>query len=135
MQHCSLQHWILLSSQTYPRHHVCFSPVAAFFLELLVIVLCSSQIAYWTTSNLGGSSLGVIFFCLFIQFMGFSWQIYWSSLPFPPLVDHLLSELFTMTCSTWVTLDGMAHSFTELYKPLCHEKAVIHVQLRLLLFY
>ena len=70
MQHCSLQHWILLSSQTYPRHHVCFSPVAAFFLELLVIVLCSSQIAYWTTSNLGGSSLGVIFFLSFYTVHG-----------------------------------------------------------------
>ena len=58
-----------------------------------------------------------------------------SGLPFPPLVDHVLSELFTMTCPTWVTLHGMAHSFIELYKPLCHEKAVVHIQLRLLQFY
>ena len=27
---------------------------------------------------------------------------------------------------SWVALQGMAHSFTELYKPICH-KVVIHV--------
>ena len=36
------------------------------------------------------------------------------------------SELSTMTHPSWVVLHGMAHSFTELYKPLHHEKAVIH---------
>ena len=33
---------------------------------------------------------------LFILFMGFSQQEYWSGLPFPPSVDHGLSELSTM---------------------------------------
>ena len=42
-------------------------------------------------------------------------------------VDHVLSELSTMTCPFWVTLHAMAHSFTELVK------AVIHV-IRLLSF-
>ena len=27
---------------------------------------------------------------------------------------------------SWVALHGMAYSFTELCKPLCHDKAVIH---------
>ena len=31
-----------------------------------------------------------------------------------------------MTRLTWVALHGMAHSFTELQKPLDHDKAVIH---------
>ena len=70
------------------------------------------------------------FYCntlhLFIQFMGFSWQVYWSGLPFPPPVDHVLSELSTMTCPSWMALHCMAHSFIEIHKPLCHEKAVIH---------
>ena len=35
---------------------------------------------------------------------------------FPPLVDRVLSELSTMTCSSWVALLGMAHSFIELDK-------------------
>ena len=58
--------------------------------------------------------------------MGFSQQDYWSGLPFPPPVDHVLSELSTMTCWSWVALHGMAHSFIELHKPLRHDKAVIH---------
>ena len=57
---------------------------------------------------------------------GFSRQEYWSGLPCPSVVDHILSELFTATHPSWVALQGMAHSFTELCKPLCHEKAVIH---------
>ena len=44
-----------------------------------------------------------------------------SGLPLPSPVDHVLSELSTMTCMSWVTLHHMAHSFIEL------DKAVIHV--------
>ena len=58
--------------------------------------------------------------------MGFPWQEYWSGLPFPFPVDHVLPELFTMTHPTWVALHSIAHSFTELCKPLCHDKTVIH---------
>ena len=36
-------------------------------------------------------------------------------------MDHILSELSTMTCLSWVALHGMAHSFIEL------DKAVVHV--------
>ena len=32
----------------------------------------------------------------------------------------------TMTCPSWVALHSMAHSFTELCKPLHQDKAVIH---------
>ena len=41
--------------------------------------------------------------------------------PFPSPVDHILSELSTMTHLSWVALHGMAHSFIEL------DKAVVHV--------
>ena len=34
--------------------------------------------------------------------MGFSRQEYWSGLPFPSPVDHILSDLSTMTCPSWV---------------------------------
>ena len=63
--------------------------------------------------------------------MRFSWQVYWGGLPFPPPMDHVLSELSSMTCLFWVTLHGMAHSFIELCKPLHHDKAVIHAPLPL----
>ena len=67
-QYCSLQHRILLSppdtSTTGCRS--CFVPTASFFLELLVIALCSSPVVYWTLSDLGGSSpLGVSYLFAF----------------------------------------------------------------------
>ena len=42
-------------------------------------------------------------------------------LPFPSPVDHILSELSTMTCLSWMPRHGMAHNFIEL------DKAVVHV--------
>ena len=36
-------------------------------------------------------------------------------------MDHIPSELSTMTCPTWVAFHGMTHSFLEL------DKAVVHV--------
>ena len=41
-------------------------------------------------------------------------------------MDHVLSELFIMIHSFGVALQSMAHSFIDLHKPLCHDKAVIH---------
>ena len=58
---------------------------------------------------------------LFMLFLGFSRQEYWSGLSFPSPVDHILSDLSTMTRQSSVALHGMAHSFTEL------DKAVVHV--------
>ena len=34
-------------------------------------------------------------------------------MPFASPVDHVLSELSTMTCLSWVALHSMAHSFIE----------------------
>ena len=92
-----------------------------FFLEVLVITLHPSPVAYWTPSNLGVSSSSVLSFCLFTLSMGFSRQEYWNGLPFPLPVGHILSKLI-MTCPSWVALHSMAHSFTELRN---HHKAVI----------
>ena len=115
MQYCSLQHQILLLSPVTPTTGHCFSfgSVSSFFLELF---LHPSPVAYWVPTDLASSSFGVLSFCLFTLFMGFSRQEYWSGLPFPAPVDHVLSELSTMTRASWVTLHGMAHSFIELDK-------------------
>ena len=43
----------------------------------------------------------------------------WFAVAYP--VDHILSELSTMTHPSWVALHSMAHSFIEL------DKAVVHV--------
>ena len=120
MQYCSLQHRTLLPSPITPTagYCFCFGSISSFFLELF---LHWSPLAFWAPTDLGSSSFSVLSFCLFLLFMGFSMQEYWSVLPFPSPVDHILSELSTMTNLSWVALHGMAHSFIEL------DKAVVHV--------
>ena len=119
VQYCSLYHQTLLSPPdiSTSSHCFCFDPASSFFLELF---LCSSPAAYWTPTDLGGSFFSVLSFCLFVLFMGFSRQECWSGLLFPSPVDHLLSDLSTITCLSWVVLYGMAQSFTELHKAVIH---------------
>ena len=119
MQYCSFQHQTLLPSPvTSTTGCFYFGLVSSFFLELF---LHWSPTAYWAPTDLGSSSFSVLSFCLFIPFMGFSRQEYWSGLLFPSPVEHVLSEFSTMTHLSWVALHGMAHSFIEL------DKAVVHV--------
>ena len=54
-----------------------------------IISLCFSPVAYWTLSDMRVSSSNVISFCLFLLFMGFLQQEYWSDLPIRPPVDHV----------------------------------------------
>ena len=107
MQYCSLQHQTLFPSPVTSTTGCwfCFGYISSSFLELF---LHWSSVAYWAPTNLGSSSFSVLSFCLFILFMWFSRQEYWSGLPFPSPVDHILSELSTMTFSSWVALHGMA---------------------------
>ena len=71
MQYCSLQHQTLLSppDTSTTGHCFCFGPISSFLLEQF---LCSSPVAYWTLTDLGSSSFSVIYFSLFMLFMGFS---------------------------------------------------------------
>ena len=103
MQYCSLQHRSLLLSPVTSTtgYCFCFSSILSFFLELF---LHWSPVAYWAPTDLGSSSFSILSFCLFILFMGSSRQEYWSGLPFPSPVDHILSDLSTMTHLSWVTL-------------------------------
>ena len=104
-----------ITSHIYNWALFCFGSISSFFLELF---LYFSPVAYWAPTNLGSSSFSVLSFCFCILFMGFWRHEY---LLFSSSVDHVLSDLFTMTRSSWVALHGMAHSFIEL------EKAVVHV--------
>ena len=101
MQYCSLQHRTLLLSPvpSTAGYCFCFGSIPSFFLELF---LHWSPVAYWAPADLGSSSFSVLSFCLFILFMGFSRQEYWSGLPFPSPVGHILSDLSTMTRPSWV---------------------------------
>ena len=120
MQYRSLQHQTLLLSPVTLTTGCwfCFDSVSSFFLLLF---LHKSPVAFWAPTDLGSSSFIVLSFGLFILFMEFSRQEYWSGLPFPSPVDHILSEFSTITRLSWVALHGMAHSFIEL------DKAVVHV--------
>ena len=96
MQYCSLQHWTLLPSPVTSTTGYCFcsGSVSSFFLELF---LHWSLVTYWVLTDLGSTSFSVISFCLFILFMGFSRQEYWSGLLLRFLVDQILSELSKST--------------------------------------
>ena len=125
MQHCSLQHWTLLQSPVTSRTGCfCFGFISSFILELF---LHWSPVAYWAPTDLGSSSFSVLSFWLFILFMGFSRQEYWSGFPIPSHVDHILSDLSTMTHPSWVAPQAWL-SFIEL------DKAVLLVWLDWLVF-
>ena len=103
IQYCSLQHQILLLSPDTSTTECCigFGPTFSFILGLLVILLHSSPVAYWTSLGLGDSSFSVLSLCPFIRFMRFSQQIYWGGLPFPPPVggNERIPELKKVTSS------------------------------------
>ena len=126
MQYCSLQHrTLLLSPVTLTAgYSFCFGSIPSFFLELF---LHWSPVAYWAPTDLGSSSFSILSFCIFILFMGFSRQEYWSRLPFPSPVDHILSDLSTMTHPSWVAPWAWL-SFIEL------DKAMVLVWLDWLVF-
>ena len=126
MQYCSLQHRTLLPSPVPFKTGCCFcfGSIPSFFLELF---LHWSPVAYWAPTDLGSFSFSILSFCLFILFMGFSRQEYWSGLPFPSPVDHILSDLSTMTRPSWVAPRAWL-SFIEL------DKAVVLVWLDWLVF-
>ena len=119
MQYCSLQHQNLLLSPVLSTTGCCFClvSISSLFLELF---LHYSPVAHWAPTDLGSSSFSVLPFYLFILFMQFSKQEYWSGLPFPSPVDHIWSELFTMNSPSWVVLHSMDHSLIELDKPVVH---------------
>ena len=96
-----------------------------FLLWLHLFILSEVISPLISGSLLGTNWLGeFIFQCLiFLPFHivhGVFRQEYWSGLPFPSPVDHILSDLSTMTHPFWVALHGMAHSFTELGKAMDH---------------
>ena len=126
MQYSSLQHWSLLLSPitSSTGYCFCFGSIPSFFLELF---LHWSPVAYWAPTHLGSSSFSILSFFLFILFMGFSRQEYWSCLPFPSPVDHIVSDLSTMpACLGWPHRAWL--SFIEL------DKAVVLVWLNWLVF-
>ena len=105
LQYCSLQHRTLLLSPVTSTtgYCFCFGSMPSFFLELF---LHWSPVAYWAPTDLGSSSFSILWFCLFHTVH--SSQKYWSGLPLPSAMDHVLSDLSTMTRPSWVAPQGIA---------------------------
>ena len=96
-----------------------------FLLWLCLFSLSGVIFPLISSCILGTYQLGKFIFqcpiCLFILFIWFSRQEYWSGLPFPSPVDHVLSELSTMTRPSWVAHTG--------HDPQCHwvRQGVVYV--------
>ena len=114
-----LQQLTLLPSPVTSTTVQCFC-FGFLFIVSYELFLHSSPVTYWAPIDLGSSSFNVLSFCLFILFVGFSRQEYWSGSRFLSPVDHVLSELSPMTHPSWVALHGMAHGFIELDKAVAH---------------
>ena len=94
------------------------------FLLWLCLFILSGVISPLISSSIVGTYRPgeFIFQCpIFLPFHTVLGVLKGRILPFPSSVDHILSELSTMTCLSWMALQGMAHSFIEL------DKAVVHV--------
>ena len=78
-----------------------------FFILSGIISPLTSSSRYCAPTNLWSSSSCVVSFYLFILFMGLSRQEYRTDLPFTSPVDHVLSDLSTMTLPSWMALHGM----------------------------
>ena len=126
IQYCYLQHWILLFITRHIHSWVSYSLWPTYFIHSGAMGNSPLLFPSSLLDNFrpGDSSFGVISLWPVIQFLRFSQQVYWGCLL--PAVNHVLSELSTMTCPSWVALHGMAHSFIELHKPLHHKKVLIH---------
>ena len=92
--HLILCHLLLLLPPIFPSITV-FSNESA--LHIRWSKYWRSPVAYWALTDLGSTSFSILSFCLFILYLGFSRQEYWSGLPFPSPGDHILSDLSTMT--------------------------------------
>ena len=76
----------------------CFGSTTSFFIQLF---LCSSSVAYWIPTDLGGSSFSIGSFCLFILFK-FSWglkvrMLKWFAIPFSSW-PHCFRPLLAGAC-------------------------------------
>ena len=111
MQYCSLQHQTFLSPPDISATEHCFyiGPATSFFLEFLVIALHSSAIAYWTPSNLR-AHIQVSYLFAFSYCPWGSPHKNTGMFSFLLPVDHISSELLTMTHVSCMAQHHMAHS-------------------------
>ena len=86
----------------------------------LTLFILSWVIFHWSLVHIGQLLIWEVH--LSVSYLSAFSYCSWGSqgLPFPSPVDHILSELSTMTHPSSVALHVMAHCFTELYKVVVH---------------
>ena len=120
MQHCSFQHGTLLPSPVIPTTGCCFCFVSvSSFLSGVISPLFSSGIwgTYWPGEFIFQCPIFLSFHTVYRVLK--AGILKWFVIPSP--VDHVLSELSTMTHLSWVALHRKVHSCIML------DKAVVHV--------
>ena len=112
MQYWSLQHQILILSPVTSTtgYCFCFGSIPSFFLELFLHL---SPVAYWAPTDLGSSSFSILSFCLFILFMGFSRQEYWSGLPWRRTDHSVVFETASKYCISDSLVDHDGYSISS----------------------
>ena len=85
----------------YTEHHFCFGRASSFFLDLF---MCSSD---------------VLSFCLFILFMGFLRQGYWSALLFPQCTRYIMTKEGSVQFSGSVVSDSLRPHELQHARPPC----------------
>ena len=133
MQYCSLQHRILLTTRnihcwvSFPLWRSCFILSGA--ISNCPLLFPSSILDTFQPERL-------IFWChIFLPFYTIhgvlkALKLKWFDSPSP--VDHILSELSTMTHPSWVALHGVAHNL--IVRTLHHDPSVALQSLYLLIY-
>ena len=112
MEYCSLQHQTLLPSPVTSATGCCFCFGSASSFPLELFLHCTILGTYWPGEFI--FQYHIFFSFHTIHGVLKARILKWFAIPFS--VDHILSELSTMTCPSWVALHSMAHSFIELDK-------------------
>ena len=121
MQYYSLQHQTFLLSPVPSTSWCCFcfGSILSFLLKLF---LHRTPVTHWAPTNLGSSSFSVLSFCLFILFMGFSRQEYWSGLPFPsPVATFCQTSPPGPVCFAWPYMAWLIVSLVRQGCGHCHQ--------------
>ena len=114
---------LLSPATTTTGHHFHFGSAFSLFLEPFLHTSLQKHIRHLLTSW-AHLSLSYVFSFHTVHGVLKARMLKYFAIPFS--VDHILSELSTMTCPSWVALNGMAHRFIDSCKPLCHNKPVTH---------
>ena len=105
-----------VSFTLWPSHFILSGAISLLFPSSILDTYRPGRLIFWCHIILPFHTVHVVLKAAIQK----CFAIRFSSEPCFVRTLHLMTRLF------WVALHGMAHSFIESCKPLCHDKAVIH---------